>query len=87
MVMPEAVGERDNFGLESTDFENVAAEAEQETTEEDEASAVEEHLMQQLLMNEDTTLSTPRKKESKKWFRGFDRAEEDERDRHSGLHF
>ena len=62
MVMPDAVGERVDFGFESTDFEDVAAEAGQETNEEDEASADEENLMQQLLMNEDTTLSTPRKK-------------------------
>ena len=55
MVMPEAVGERVDFGFESRDFEDVAAEAGQETNEEDEASAVEENLMQQLLMNEDTT--------------------------------
>ena len=85
VVMPEAVGERVDFGFEPTDFEDVAAEAGQETNE-DEALAVEENLMQQLLMNEDTTLSTPRKKRVRS---GSEDSvvPKDERDGHTGLHF
>ena len=78
--MSEVVGERDDFGLESTDFEDVAAESGQETSEGDEALTVEENLMQQLIMN---TVEYAKEKESKEWFRGFDRSKEDERDGHT----